>query len=149
VKPGNSKQVTVRLASDSDAERIAILAGQLGYPVSAEDAQQRLEVLQTDDDHAVYVAESNGHVVGWVHVYVACLVIIDRQAEIGGLVVDEDNRHCGVGRLLMHKAEEWAREKACWAVYLRSNVLRKDAHAFYEQIGYPLFKTSRSFRKVL
>lgn len=148
MNPGNSKQVTIRLASAGDAERIAMLAGQLGYPVSTEETQRRLEVLQTDDDHALYVAESNGHVVGWVHVYVACLVIIDRQAEIGGLVVDEDYRHGGVGRLLMHKAEEWAREKECCAVYLRSNVLRKDAHEFYERIGYTTFKTSRSFRKV-
>lgn len=143
------EQATIRLASAGDAERVAILAGQLGYPVSAEEAQQRLDVLQGDDNHAVYVAESDGHVVGWVHVYAACLVIIDRQAEIGGLIVDEDYRHCGVGRLLMHKAEEWAREKACRAVYLRSNVVRTDAHAFYEQIGYTLFKTSRAFRKVL
>ena len=73
----------------------------------------------------------------------------DPQAEIGGLVVDEDHRCCGVGRLLMQQAEQWAREKGCSEVYLRSNVVREGAHAFYEGIGYSSAKTSMAFRKAL
>jgi GNAT superfamily N-acetyltransferase len=75
--------------------------------------------------------------------------VADPQAEVGGLVVDEGYRRRGIGRLLMQQAEQWACEKGCWAVYLRSNVVRKDAHAFYEGIGYSNVKTSLAFRKTL
>ncbi len=150
IESDNSTQATIRLAKAGDAGRIAVLCQQLGYPASQEQVQRRLHQIQQDESHVVYVAEqSDGHVVGWVHVCVRQLVVADPQIEIGGLVVDESYRHCGVGRLLMEQAERWAREKGCWAVYLRSNIVRKGAHAFYERIGYSNVKTSRVFRKVL
>jgi GNAT superfamily N-acetyltransferase len=149
-KLDDSNQATIRLASPRDAKRIAVLCHQLGYPTTQEEVQRRLNQIQQDEHHAVYVAElSNGHVIGWVHVYVSQLVMTDPQAEIGGLVVDEDYRHCGIGQLLMQQAEQWARAKECWAVHLRSNIVRKGAHAFYERIGYSHVKTQRAFRKVL
>jgi GNAT superfamily N-acetyltransferase len=150
IKLDDSKQVTIRLASPGDAERIAVLCQQLGYPTAQEEARRRLHQIQQDEHHAVYVAElSNGHVVGWVHVYVSQLVITDSQAEIGGLVVDEGYRRCGIGQLLMQQAEQWARTKECRAVYLRSNIAREGAHVFYERIGYSNFRTQFAFRKVL
>jgi GNAT superfamily N-acetyltransferase len=146
----NSNQAIVRLASTGDAERIAILCEQLGYPASQEEVQRRLKQILPGERHAVYVAElADGHVVGWVHVYVCPLVEADLQAEIGGLVVDESYRCCGTGRLLMQHAEQWARRQGCWAVRLRSNIVRQGAHVFYERIGYSTVKTQLAFRKVL
>jgi len=150
IKLDGSNQATIRLASPGDAKRIAVLCHQLGYPTTQEEVQRRLNQIQQEEGHAVYVAElSNGHVVGWIHVYVSQLVITDRQAEIGGLVVDEGYRHYGIGQLLMQQAEQWARAKRCWAVYLRSNLVRKGAHVFYERIGYSNVKTLLAFRKIL
>jgi GNAT superfamily N-acetyltransferase len=112
--------------------------------------QRRLCQLRQDEEHAVYVAEQpNGRVVGWVHVHIRELVVTDRQAEIGGLVVDEEYRNRGVGRLLMERVEQWAREKECETVQLRSNVVRKNAHAFYERIGYDNVKAQLTFSKDL
>jgi len=150
IEPGSSNQATIRLASVGDAGRIAVLCQQLGYPASQEQVQRRLRQIQQDESHAVYVAEqSEGRVVGWVHVYICQLVVADPQAGIGGLVVDQGYHRRGVGRLLMEQAERWAREKGCWAVHLRSNIVRKGAHLFYERIGYSNVKTSRVFHKVL
>jgi GNAT superfamily N-acetyltransferase len=150
IEANDSNKATIRpVRAGDDAERIAALCQQLGYPASQEEVQRRLNQIQQHEQHAVYVAELSGHVIGWVHAYVSQLVVADPQAEIGGLVVDEGHRRCGVGRLLMQQAEQWAREKGCWAVYLRSNVVRKDAHAFYEGVGYSSAKTSMVFRKAL
>ena len=149
-KLDDSNQAIIRLASPEDAKRIAVLCHRLGYPATQEEAQRRLHQIQQDERHAVYVAElSSGHVVGWVHVYVSQLVITDSQAEIGGLVVDEGYRRRGVGQLLMQQAEQWACERGCRAVYLRSNVVRKEAHAFYEGIDYRNIKQSLTFCKNL
>ena len=146
----HGNQIAVRLATADDAWHIALLCNQLGYAVSREDAQQRLRQIQQDDLHAIYVAGlSGGHVVGWIHVFLYQSPLNDSQAEIGGLVVDEGRRRCGVGSLLMQQAERWACGKGCRAVYLRSNVVRKDARAFYKKIGYSNIKTQLAFRKVL
>jgi GNAT superfamily N-acetyltransferase len=64
-------------------------------------------------------------------------------------VVDEQARGAGVGRALMARAEQWARDHGCVAVTLRTNVVRTEAHAFYEKLGYGNVKTQHAYRKRL
>jgi GNAT superfamily N-acetyltransferase len=147
---GDGPQVTVRPASLNDAERLAVLCGQLGYPSSEEEIRRRLEPIGQDERHAVYVAESpGGQVVGWIHAYLRPLLEEDLQAEIGGLVIDEAWRNYGIGQRLLQQAEQWAQEQGCWAVHVRSNIIRERAHRFYQRLGYSSIKTQLSFRKVL
>lgn len=144
------KVLTVREAQLSDVVRIAELSGQLNYPSTPAEIEQRLRALPKDGSHAVFVAEDGaGRVVGWAHVYELHFVGSDLRAEVGGLVVDPSCRNCGVGKALMVRAEEWARERGLPAVTLRSNVIRGEAHAFYEKLGYTRFKTQHAFRKQL
>lgn len=144
------EQVVVRPARIEDAEPLAELSGQLGYPASAEDVRERLERIVGEDDHVLYVAESpQGEVIGWIHIYLCPLVEMPLQAEIGGLVVDERHRGQGVGQRLLEQAERWAAGRGCSAVTVRSNVVRKRAHRFYIRLGYRLMKTQRVFTKSL
>lgn len=150
VRTRGPASVRVRPASRKDAEALARLSTQLGYPSSRAEVERRLARLGGDKEHAVYVAvNSDGKVVGWVHVSVSHLVESDPEAEIGGLVVDGECRGIGVGRLLTERAEQWARAKGLKSVYLRSNIIRKDAHAFYLRLGYTVIKTQYAFRKIL
>ena len=143
-------RVQVRSAVAADAERIAILAGQLGYPSTVETVLRQLPRIQSSPEHAVFVAEApDGLVIGWLHVHAHHFVANDPRAEIGGLVVDENSRNAGVGRLLMEQAEQWARDKGYREVVLRSNVIRERAHKFYESLGYSVTKTQKHFRKAL
>jgi GNAT superfamily N-acetyltransferase len=97
-----------------------------------------------------FFAEDNGNrVVGWIHVHLNPLLVVGWQAEIGGLMVDEDRRGRGVGRLLLERAEQWARERGIRELVVRSNVVRGQARAFYEQAGYVCLKTQKVFRKAL
>ena len=139
----------VRLADIADAPALAQLSTQLGYAADSETIKPRLIGLQQDPAHTVFVAEADGAVVGWLHVFLHQLLESGRRAEGGGLVVDEHARGTGVGRLLMARAEQWARDHGCAAVTLRTNVIRKDAHAFYEKLGYANIKTQHTYRKRL
>ncbi len=138
----------VRTARQGDAAAIALLAGQLGYPSSPAQIQRRLARILRDSQHAAYVAvDAQGQVGGWIHAFVYRLVESDVQAEIGGLVVSRDFRGRGLGNLLMDRAERWARSKGLKSVYLRSNVIRENAHAFYRKRGYQVIKTQHAFLK--
>jgi GNAT superfamily N-acetyltransferase len=133
-----------------DVDRLAVLCEQLGYPSTPAQVHQRLGQVLQDEDQAVFVAEGvAGQVVGWVQVFGRQLLVVDRHAELGGLVVDEGHRGRGVGPQLMEQAEDWARARGCEALYVRSNVVREGAHRFYEGIGYAQIKTSRVFLKDL
>jgi GNAT superfamily N-acetyltransferase len=142
-------ELRVRPADRGDAERIAALATQLGYPTSPAQVDARLEHMLRDEEHTIFVAERSGMVVGWVHVLVKHLLENDPEAEIGGLIVDQNHRGAGAGKLLMERAEEWARAKGLKSVCLRSNVIRQEAHVFYLKLGYHIVKTQTAFRKTL
>ncbi len=143
-------EVTIRPARIQDADAIARLSDQLGYPASREEVEERLAHILGERDHAVYVAVSaQGEVVGWIHIYLCPLVEMALQAEIGGLVVEGRLRGRGIGQRLLERAERWAAERGCSAVMVRSNVVRERAHRFYARLGYRLMKTQRVFTKRL
>ena len=142
--------ITIRLARLEDAEALAYLAVQLGYPSTDEQVRRRFEILaEKSDENAIFVAEANGKILGWVHAHLYNLLVDDPEIEIGGLVVDEAVRGQRIGEQLMQAAEAWTLEKGCSSVYLRSNVIRTRAHEFYKRIGYTIIKSQYAFRKVL
>jgi GNAT superfamily N-acetyltransferase len=148
--PAKQFGAVVRPARAEDYARMAELAGQLGYSSTAEEIARRLGGMKSSTEHAVFVAQlPGGELAGWIAVFIYRCVETDMRAEVSGLVVDERQRSQGIGQWLLERAEEWAREKGCRAIGLRSNVIRGRAHAFYEREGYEHFKTQKSFRKVL
>jgi GNAT superfamily N-acetyltransferase len=145
-----SEQVRIRPVSVADVEQLAELCGQLGYPSTPQQVRQRLEAILHDPDHAVLVAEIEGNsVVGWIHLFIYKLLVADPQASLGGLVVAEAYRGRDIGQRLLQAGELWAEEKGCWSIYLRSNVIREQAHLFYEKRGFERVKTQLALRKRL
>jgi GNAT superfamily N-acetyltransferase len=140
---------TVRRAKPKDAARIAQLSEQLGYRSTTAETACRLAEIGSDGDDAVMVAEASGVVLGWIHVRLAHSLLTEGQAEIAGLVIAEQHRGRGIGRVLTEHAERWARDKGCRAVRVRSNVARTDAHIFYQRLGYVATKSQQVFTKSL
>lgn len=139
--------LTVRAAEPGDAEAIAALLGQLGYPVDSAAIVPRLERLGIVGD-TVAVAELDAKVVGLAHLQVSPAIEHDRPAaKIGALVVDESSRRRGVGKALIAAMEAEARSRGCGLLYLTTSERRDDAHAFYEQVG--LQQTGRRYGTTL
>lgn len=141
--------VKIRYARKSDVPRLAVLSGELGYPATTKEMKKRFAQIKTAAQHAVFVAQLEREVIGWIHVNVTPLLEVARRAEVNGLIVADGHRSTGAGAKLLNAAEEWARAKKCKGMSVRSNVIRDRAHAFYERQGYTHYKTQKAFRKTL
>jgi GNAT superfamily N-acetyltransferase len=137
----------IRHAQPKDAEALARLSGELGYPVPEDVMRER--VIKLTEHQAVFVADTDHLVLGWIDVGLSFHLQSGLRAEIGGLVVSADARGQGIGRELLVRAEQWAREKGMNEVLLRSNSKRADAHRFYLRENYTQIKTSAVFVKSL
>ena len=142
--------VIVRRARSSDANQIAKLSGELGYPSTPAKVIKRLRTLRPMSQHAVFVAETKADgVVGWLHISISWLLESEARAEVNALVVSASQRRLGAGAQLLAAAEAWSKKQCCRTVNVRSNVMRDRAHKFYLRNGYEHYKTQKAFRKTL
>jgi GNAT superfamily N-acetyltransferase len=140
--------VTIRAAQADDHPRLVELAGELGYRLDPRDAPPRLAALRAIGGE-VFVAEATGRILGWMQVGIAPALVEARTARILGLVVAATARGGGVGRALVAAAERWARRRGASGLSLTSNVIRREAHGFYEHLGFERVKSQYVFSKTL
>jgi GNAT superfamily N-acetyltransferase len=57
-------------------------------------------------------------------------------AVIENVVTHPDFRRCGLGEIVMKEAIKYAKERNCYKIMLLSNAKRKEAHLFYEKLGF-------------
>ena len=140
----------IREATPGDAKEIDELCHQLGYATDVQGVTSRLERLLPHPDHAVFVAQAGGGaLVGWIQISLSLLVESPVSAEVGGLVVRDGARGHGVGPLLLAEAEAWSRAKGCARMRVPCNVVRADAHRFYEREGFREVKKQRIFERAI
>lgn len=141
---------TIRPAMPADAEELAKLSGQLGYPADAAAVLHRLEDVVAHGAGVVLVAiDSQGGVSGFAHVEPRRLLIEEPFAELTALVVSEAARGQRVGSGLLAAAEAWARQHGLANMRVRSNILRERAHRFYLREGYAEKKRQAVFLRRL
>jgi GNAT superfamily N-acetyltransferase len=138
----------IRHATADDAEALASLATQLGYPSDAPQTAQRLQHLATGCA-IVLVAVDEGLALGWIHAGVQASLLLDNTAEIMGLIVDQPHRGQGIGQALLSAAQLWAVQNGCSTLLVRTNIVRQRAHGFYFQNGFQHTKTSLTLTKRL
>ncbi len=141
--------LAIRAANAREAESIAALNGELGYPSTVAEVDTRLAVLARSASDALYVAEREGRVVGWVHVALKSSLVDVPSAQVMGLVVAERERSGGIGRALLLRAEAWAAERGVRRMLVASRTTRERAHRFYQREGYAVLKRSYFFEKQL
>ena len=141
----------VRRVLVDDAESVAALLGELGYPTEPEQMARRIarHASSADDPAWVGVERTDpSRVVGFVAGHCFRPYELERPvAELTALVVTESGRGGGVGRLLTQTVEEWAIARGCHRLTVASSMHRHDAHLFYERCGFG--ERSRRFEKEL
>ncbi len=128
--------ILVRPATTEDADRIAALFTDEGYPAGPSDIVERLG--RFDSDHSrVFVADLDGEVLGFVAVHaLARFEHSDWIVRIVALVVDAGVRERGIGRLLMEEAERLGRDVGAAFAEVTAGHHRPDARRLYEELGY-------------
>jgi GNAT superfamily N-acetyltransferase len=128
--------LTTRPALPADAEQIATLLSDEGYPTAASDMAVRLERFSTDDSRVI-VADLDGEVLGFVALHVLPrFEHDDRIVRVLALVVDPGARERGVGRLLMGEADRVAAETGAAFLEVTAGRHRPEARQLYESLGY-------------
>lgn len=127
---------TLRAATTADAEAIATLFTDEGYPAGPSDIAERLARF-TPPDGAVIVAEHEGALLGFIALHaLPRFEHGDSIVRILALVVDAGARERGVGRALIGEAERLGTERGAAFVELTAGHHRPDARHLYESLGY-------------
>ncbi|AXK82713.1 GNAT family N-acetyltransferase [Pseudolabrys taiwanensis] len=137
-----SDDLAIRPAAASDLPGVLALYAQPGMDdgrvLPLQDAEAIFARFARYPDYTLYVAESDGRIVGTF-----ALLIMDNLGHLGApsaviedVVVDPICQGRGIGAQMMAFAIDRAREKRCYKLVLSSNAKRERAHAFYEQLGF-------------
>ena len=135
-----------RRAHPADAQQIASLMTELGYPSDVNVLTVRLRQLDAAG-HAVFVAEQDSQLLGCVHAMPDIRLAEGATGEIASLVVKSTCRGEGIGKGLVDTAVDWLIDIGCPSIRIRANAVRKAAHGFYQALGFRCVKTQKVFRK--
>ena len=138
----SESKIKTRDATTEDAAGIHSLARELAEtvgdePPTEEAIRARLEELLDEPRARVLIAENEAGIVGGVSFWIKPdLAHGDAVVEVPMLVVAEDHRRSGVGKLLMEEVRSVASDNGASQIELvatRSNVT---ARAFYRSLGF-------------
>ena len=127
----------LRNASPADADDVAALLTDLGYPCERVDALDRIATIIDNDRQALVLARHAGAVCGLVALdFMYYLPLGTTTCRVTALVVTPTAQGLGIGRQLLKEAERRARGGGAARIELTSGSQRTEAHAFYRACGY-------------
>jgi GNAT superfamily N-acetyltransferase len=133
------QEISIKKAEVHHAPQMAELLGQLGYPTEPGEVRKKISALSPSKADFIWIAQTQGKVVGLLAFHLTPLLHAPGSlGRITALVVDENFRGKGIGRLLVETAEKWARDRECTRIELTSGEQRSRAHRFYQDLGYAL-----------
>ncbi|MET0328568.1 MAG: GNAT family N-acetyltransferase [Luteimonas sp.] len=134
---GELPDADLRSASAIDADDVAALLSEMGYPCTLPEARERIQLITANDRQALVLARSGGRVCGLIALdFMYYLPLGSTTCRITALVVTSDAQGNGLGRQLLKEAERRARFAGAARLELTSGSQRADAHAFYKACGF-------------
>ena len=128
--------LSIRPAAPADAEAIAALFTDEGYPAGPSDIVERMARFASEYSR-VLVAEHDGVLLGFLALHaLPRFEHDDRIVRVLALVVDAGARDRGVGGALMTEAERIATELGSAFIEVTAGRHRPDAQRLYEALGY-------------
>ena len=138
-------KIAVREITGLDSPAVTGLTAQLGYETTATATANLIAEILNSKNDLVLVAEADKQVVGWIHAFYAVRLESGRFVEIGGLVIDEQHRGRGIGKILIEAVKVWSRQRHITHIKVRSNTRRLSTHQFYLKAGFTQIKEQKIF----
>lgn len=94
--------------------------------------------IDADKNNELIVAEADGEIVGTLQITFTPSISFQggKRATVESVRVDKKHRGKGIGKELMNWAIARAKTENCITMQLTTNADRKDAHRFYENLGF-------------
>ena len=141
-----SQELLIREAQESDlAALIALFAadamgghGDTSDPAAYDDYLRAFRIISVSSDQTLYAAELDGEIVGTFQT----TVMTSLNARGSSVMIIEavqtrgDVRGQGIGAQMINFCIAEAKSRGMRLVQLTSNAQRKDAHRFYERLGF-------------
>ena len=122
----------------------------LKYDCTLDMVCQRIQSLAHDPEHVVWVLTDDADSPhAFIHAQRYRTLHDEGGYNVIALAVMPDDQGKGLGRELLTAFERFAKEQGAAYLRLNSRVERKNAHAFYEHLGYTCDKVQKYFKKVL
>ncbi|THV13888.1 GNAT family N-acetyltransferase [Rhizobium rhizophilum] len=138
--------VTIREATENDLQAIIALFaddplgghGDTTDPEALPDYRAAFTRIAASPNETLYVAELDGEVVGTFQIMVTTTITARGASSmiIEAVQTRADMRGRGIGADMIAYAIEKAHETGMRLVQFTSNAVRKDAHRFYERLGF-------------
>lgn len=138
---------TYRSAQHQDMAALIPLMSQLGYQHTANTIAANISAVRKAGGE-VFIAEHSGEVIGCICAIIDVRLAEGVQGEIVSLVVNENSRGSGIGKGLVKAAEQWLFEHTP-TIRVRANQVRKEAHLFYQSLGYEESKRQAILTKAI
>ena len=96
------------------------------------------ELIDTDPNHELIVAELDGEVIGTLHIMFLSSLSFQGglRAQVESVRVDRHHQNKGIGGEIMKWAIQRAKDRNAHIVQLTTHKSRADAHRFYERLGF-------------
>ena len=143
----------IRTVQVKDAGQIRDLCHQaLEYDSTLEKVAAQIDKFnEPDSGHFCFVYEDDqtGNILGYVEAEAYESIYSDPGLNVLGLAVFPSAQGCGIGRQLMERIEALAQKHNYAFIRLSFASHRKEAHVFYERIGYEGNRTQKRFLKIM
>ena len=104
-------------------------------------SEKELIYLIDSESNQLVLATEKEEIYGMLSL-VTCKLPTGKKALVEDLVVDGSVRDKGIGKMLLNKAIELAKDQELRYIDLTSNPLRKEANALYQKLGFEKRETN-------
>lgn len=138
----------IRECQTNDVEAVYHLICQLKNKHMDYDRFVKAFESKIENNHVKYFVAVEEEIIGFISIVIDYQLHHENQvATVEELIVNSNNRNQGIGKILLDRAIQYAKENNCEVIELTSSMSRIDAHRFYEKNGFT--KGSYKFKMTL
>ena len=131
--------MNIRSASHKDINPVLNLMSELGYSPEKSAMIENIAEYNRSPEYEVLVAKDEDKIVGCISLHVMRLFHMKGNVgRITSIAVSRENRRNGIGKALIDVADRYFRSMGCVKAEVTSADHRKDAHMFYQSVGFVL-----------